>query len=320
MKAKPIYVELPIRADMDKLWRYTQTPELHQQWDLRFSEIAYLPRRADETVQRFLYRTRIGFGLNIAGTGEARAQIAGPGGERLSTLRFGSEQPISLIREGGGYWRYKPQGDCVVFSTRFDYRTRFGTAGRLFDRLLFRPLFGYATAWSFDALRIWLERGIPPAATIRKALVHYICVALLALLWLYQGLVPKLLFPGTWESALLEKAGLPVGLADGITAVLGVFEIGTALLAVLRHRSRRALALLCALPALLCAPALCVRPDLTTAPFGPVPLSLSMIGLGLLASLTLGDLPDAGRCARKPGESASSAAYSSGGTSDGIDL
>ena len=34
-----LYVEILMKADMDKLWQYTQTPELHARWDLRFSTI-----------------------------------------------------------------------------------------------------------------------------------------------------------------------------------------------------------------------------------------------------------------------------------------
>ena len=52
-----IYVEIPIRASMDELWEKTQNPQLHQRWDLRFSQIEYLPRQGEEP-QRFLYRTR----------------------------------------------------------------------------------------------------------------------------------------------------------------------------------------------------------------------------------------------------------------------
>ena len=47
---------------MDDLWRLTQTPELHRRWDLRFTDIEYLPRPDEAEPQRFLYATRIGFG------------------------------------------------------------------------------------------------------------------------------------------------------------------------------------------------------------------------------------------------------------------
>jgi len=40
-----IYVEILVRAPMDALWAHTQTAELHEKWDLRFSQIDYLPKR-----------------------------------------------------------------------------------------------------------------------------------------------------------------------------------------------------------------------------------------------------------------------------------
>ena len=69
MKQKTIYVEINIASDIETLWEYTQNPHLHKEWDLRFSDITYLHRLPDEP-QRFLYETRIGFGLKVSGTGE----------------------------------------------------------------------------------------------------------------------------------------------------------------------------------------------------------------------------------------------------------
>lgn len=66
-----IYVEVLIRAPLETLWAHTQDPARHQQWDLRFSRIDYLPKRADTEPQRFHYATRIGFGLEVAGEGES---------------------------------------------------------------------------------------------------------------------------------------------------------------------------------------------------------------------------------------------------------
>ncbi len=75
----------------------------------------------------------------------------------------------SLIREGSGYWRYVPVRGGVRFLTGYAYRPRWGCLGRLID-LVFGPLFGWATAWSFDRLRLWLERGVPP----ERARLHFI--------------------------------------------------------------------------------------------------------------------------------------------------
>ena len=148
-----IYVEILVRAPMDALWAHTQTPALHERWDLRFSRIDYLPKADDTDRQRFRYTTRIGFGVEVSGEGETVPQRSLTDDSRSSALRFGSDNCVSIIREGSGYWKYIPTQDGIRFLTWYDYRTRFGAAGALFDRLIFRPLLAWATAWSFDRLR-----------------------------------------------------------------------------------------------------------------------------------------------------------------------
>jgi Domain of unknown function (DUF4166) len=65
-----------------------------------------------------------------------------------------------------------PVEDGVRFITQYDYETRWGAAGGALDRAAFRPLLGWATAWSFDRLRLWLEDGIPPEESLRRLLPH----------------------------------------------------------------------------------------------------------------------------------------------------
>lgn len=162
-----LYVEALIRADLDALWERTQEPASHQRWDLRFTEIDYLPAAPDEP-RRFRYATRVLPFLTVAGTGVSAGEKRRPDGTRTSALRFASPHPLSLLAEGSGYWRYVPTDDGVRFLTGYDYRVRWGRPGALADRFALRPLMGWATAWSFDRLRLWLERGISP----RQALVH----------------------------------------------------------------------------------------------------------------------------------------------------
>ena len=45
MSRKPIYVEIDIQAPIEKAWDYTQNPHLHEQWDLRFTSITYIPKK-----------------------------------------------------------------------------------------------------------------------------------------------------------------------------------------------------------------------------------------------------------------------------------
>ena len=169
MAAGPIYVEILIRAPLEELWTRTQRPDLHQRWDLRFSRIEYLPRPDEAAPQRFLYATRIGLGLEVRGEGESIGEKDSSDGSRTSALRFWSNDGRALIREGSGYWRYVPTAEGVRFITSYDYEARFGRLGRLVD-LAFRPLLGWATAWSFDRLRLWLEEEIPPERSLRRLL------------------------------------------------------------------------------------------------------------------------------------------------------
>lgn len=173
-----LYLETLIKADLAELWARTQDPAQHQRWDLRFHRIEYLPCAPGEP-QRFRYAT-----FGVAGTGISVGERRTADGSATSALRFGSAHPLSLIRSGSGYWRYRPTPGGVRFCTGYDYRPGWGRLGPLADRL-FRPLMGWATAWSFDRLRLWLEHGISPEASLRTALAEAAARLLLVLAGLW---------------------------------------------------------------------------------------------------------------------------------------
>ena len=294
---RPIYVERLIVAPMATLWNATQQPDVHERWDLRFTEIRYLPRDAVTEPQRFLYATRIGFGLRIAGEGESVGQ-AEHNGDRTSALRFWSDDGKSLIRSGSGYWRYAPTETGIRFITQYDYETRFGLAGRALD-LVFRPLLGWATAWSFDRLRLWLERGAEPAAALDRSLVHWIGRGMLAFIWLYHGIVPKLLAPAG-EIELVMRTGVPAALAPAVVFAAAAFEIALGL-GILVVRDSRALLLLSSALAIGLAVVTGARlPELVVAPFQPITLAVAMVGLAAIALRADRQLPRAKDCLRKP--------------------
>ncbi|MEU6097907.1 hypothetical protein [Streptomyces sp. NPDC047079] len=191
-----LYVEAFIRGDLDELWARTQDPAQHRRWDLRFTEIDYLPG-AEGAPRRFRYATRVLPFLTVSGTGVSAGERTRPDGTRTSALRFSSPHPLSLIAEGSGYWRYVPDGDGVRFLTGYDYRPRWGTFGGVADRLVFRPLMGWATAWSFDRLRLWMERGVAP----RRALANW-CAELAV-----RGLVLTAAFTGLGLGSFLRLFG-----------------------------------------------------------------------------------------------------------------
>src|SRR5882724_2614229 len=91
--------------------------------------------------------------------------------------------------------------------------------------LVFQPLMGWATAWSFDRLRLWLEDGADPAQTMRQTLIHGVARAGLALIFAYHGLVPKLLGRHVDEMAMLRDAGVGVESTWAVLATLGIAEL-----------------------------------------------------------------------------------------------
>ncbi len=296
-----IYVEARIAGPLEELWRLTQTPELHERWDLRFSSIRHLSRPDESEPQRFRYATRIGLGLEIEGWGESVGQHEADG-TRTSALRFGSQDPRSLICAGSGYWKYVPIPDGVRFITGYDYEVRYGVLGRTFDRLFFRPAMGWATAWSFDRLRLWVEHGVEPAGAARRALVHAVAAGAVAFVWTWHGLVPKLLGPHVDEVAILTDLGTPPSWIGPLTHAAGVLEVafGLSFLALSRRRWPWILTILLMLIATVAV--LLASPRFARATFNPVTLDLQMIALCVMGLLSLRGLPSARRCLRRPPE------------------
>lgn len=302
-KVRPIYVESRIDCSLDELWAATQDPRLHQRWDLRFSEITYAPCEPGQP-QRFTYRTAVAPGVNVTGAGESIGDRDRPDGSRWSGLKFWAADRKSLIESGAGYWRYLPGPHTdgkpgVRFLTRFDYRTRWGRTGALMDRWLFRPLFGWATAWSFDRLRLWLEGGITPERSRNQAIAHAAAVAGVTTVWLYQGAVPKLVRADEDEVRIWRSLGLGDPGARAAVRAAGLAEIGiAALLAAARRDSRPYLATAAAMPLLTIAAAVADRSLLARA-FNPVSLNVATAALAVVAATTANDLPSGLRPLRR---------------------
>ena len=289
-----LYIESRIKADMDLIWRLTQDPAFHQRWDLRFTRIDYLPKSSEQDPQRFLYETRIGFGLAIRGTGESVATRLSSDGSATSSLKFASEDRLSLISEGSGYWKYLPTSDGLRFLTWYDYRTRHGFIGRMADGV-FRPLIGWATAWSFDRLRLWAEEGILPETSLRMSAIHALCRVGLAGVWVWHGLVPKLLFHDADEQLMLAQAGIAIRWLPWIGAAEIVF--GLLVLGLWRWRGMFLLQVVIMLAAL---GAVAVQsPVYLSHAFNPVTLNLLVVILAVVGWVASDNLPSAKRCLRK---------------------
>jgi uncharacterized membrane protein YphA (DoxX/SURF4 family) len=167
----------------------------------------------------------------------------------------------------------------------------------------FRPLLGWATAWSFDRLRLWIEHGIRPETSRDQALVYSIARGALAFTWVYHGLFPKLLYQDAIELDLLRRIGTPPSRLTMALTFAGWAEILFALiLIVLWNRSwplwLTVLFMLTGIPVVAFN-----APEYLTAAFNPLTLNLTLAALAIIAIIAGRDLPSATRCRRKPAES-----------------
>ena len=298
MNRRPLYIETKINCNLDTLWTHTQDPLIHQQWDLRFSEITYLPKDNPTEPQKFLYSTNIGFGIKVKGIGESIATKTKDNGESTSVLKFSSDSNISIIKQGSGYWKYVPKADGIKFFTGYDYETRWGFVGKIFDKFVFRPLMIWATAWSFDCLKNWIEKGLHPKQAVKSQLSVFFVSFALGLVWIYQGLIPKILFTDTGEIDILKQSQLFSGNEKSVLTLIGVAEIIFGFIILLVYKKSVHIANIIAL-LLLTTGAIFSNPTIFTFPFNPFSLNVSMIALSIIAILNFGYLPKASNCITK---------------------
>lgn len=157
---RQIYVEVRIQTPLEHVWKLSQDTSLHSAWDLRFSRIVPLSDNG-QGLQHFRYEFRLPF-HTIHGTGTSLGHRFRPDGQATSVLKFDTADLFSPIGQGSGYWRYIPTGDGLRFITGYNYSPGMGALGKAMDSWLVRPALGWATAISFDRLRLWAERDLDP--------------------------------------------------------------------------------------------------------------------------------------------------------------
>ncbi|ANU11038.1 hypothetical protein BBH88_12370 [Planococcus antarcticus DSM 14505] len=304
MKPKPIYVEIEVQDDVEKVWKYTQQPKLHEQWDLRFSSITYNDKLPGENMQTFTYSTKVMPGIQISGWGESQGTHEKASGEKTSALHFGTEQLLSPIAEGKGYWKYMPHEKGTTFLTQYDYDVRYGVLGKWVDRL-FRPVMGWGTALSFDVLKRWIEAGESPKTQYRRFFAFYAICFLFAFVWFYQGLVPKVLTQHPLEISMLTQLS-PLTAAQGATAVIwiGVAEILFACCWLVPKLQKPLLKLQVIIFPFLTLSAIIAAPAVAIAPFNVITLNVTLWILSIIGLLLHEQLPTAKSCKRKRGKAA----------------
>jgi uncharacterized membrane protein YphA (DoxX/SURF4 family) len=119
----------------------------------------------------------------------------------------------------------------------------------------------------------------------------------LAAMWIYQGLVPKLLAP-EGEVAILDGAGVPNPAVAVV--VVGVAEVLLGLLILLTSRIRWPYLITSLLMVPLAIGVWFAQPSLFGLPFNPFALNVVALASGIVGYLTLPLVPRSSNCLRKP--------------------
>jgi len=125
--------------------------------------------------------------------------------------------------------------------------------------------------------------------------------AALGLVWVYQGLVPKLLAPERRELAILQATGFFVGHEYAALRLLGGIEMALGLAILARPAWRWPHAVTLGILPAFALSAFWAVPASFLGPFNPPTLILAMGALALIAWWGSRDAVSARHCRRQPG-------------------
>jgi hypothetical protein len=119
--------------------------------------------------------------------------------------------------------------------------------------------------------------------------IHILARGTVAFVWIYQGLVPKILFPNSGELEIFRSTGIYPG-----KELIGIMALGAAqallgLFHLVAWRSPVPLRVGLIFLAILGAGGLIARPDLMILPFNPVSLIVMMAALSAIDLIRLGE-------------------------------
>ena len=197
-----------------------------------------------------------------------------------------------------------PSNNGTIFITQYDYEGRFGLFGKFLD-LLFRPAMGWGTALSFDVLKRWIERGELPRSQYLRFFSIGIITMFFFFIWLYHGLVPKMIAKHPEEVSMLSSF---ISLEETVVVkwlwVIGLLEVLFAVVWLLYPTKRHLFALQMIIFPVLTISSFIASPSLWLAPFNPVTFNASLWVLSIVGFLLANDLPSASSCRRARKEAA----------------
>ncbi|WYP26934.1 DoxX-like family protein [Alkalihalobacillus sp. FSL W8-0930] len=170
----------------------------------------------------------------------------------------------------------------------------------MFDRCCFRPLIGWATALSFDVLKRSIEKHESPKWQFTRFFLSMSMVLLFSFIWLYHGLVPKILLKHPDEVMMIEKAlGISGNSAGFAVSIVGFLEIFLAAMWLFYKNKRHLFFIHMFIFPLLLLSAIIVAPQSLGDPFNPVTFNVALMTLSVVGFYLSKDLPTARTCRRR---------------------
>ncbi|HZG69946.1 MAG TPA: DoxX-like family protein, partial [Chondromyces sp.] len=156
------------------------------------------------------------------------------------------------------------------------------------------------TALSFDVLKRWLEKGEPPSSQYIRFFNSWLIYFLFFFIWVYHGLVPKLLVTHPVEMNMVTSLlSLSAGEAYWMVIGIGIGEIIYGLTWLLYRHKRRLFILQFILFPALTLSSIVASPSILVHPFTPLTLNSSLLVISIVGYLISKDLPTATSCKRR---------------------
>ena len=144
-------------------------------------------------------------------------------------------------------------------------------------------------------MRLWAEKGQTPETSLSLWLVHATARLSVAAIWIWHGLVPKLIYRNADEQAMLAQAGVSLRFLPWI----GAIEILIGVLILVAWRWKPVFAANIALMVVALLGVAIKSPHYLQAAFNPVTLNLAVIALSIVGLVAAKSLPSSRHCLRR---------------------
>jgi uncharacterized membrane protein YphA (DoxX/SURF4 family) len=147
---------------------------------------------------------------------------------------------------------------------------------------------------------MWIEKDISPEISLQKTFAHALYSLSIAFVWIYHGLVPKLIYRNADEIRMLHESGFANSYILKALSILGIVEICIGLSILIFWKSRRVLWGTILLMVLATLGVAANSPHYLAGAFNPITLNFSVAALSGISLITGINIPTADNCMRKP--------------------